>query len=54
MGDYSEVNDVVTGSEDYTIGGSTYVSWTGTMSTPPETQEFPNVRGHIVTNWRQE
>ena len=54
MGDYSEVNDVITGSEDYTIGGTTYVGWTGTTTTPPETEEFPNVRGHIVTNWRQE
>jgi len=54
LGDYSEVNDVITGSEDYTIGGTTYVNWTGTTATPPETEEFPNVRGHIVTNWRQE
>ena len=54
MGDYSETNDVVTGSEDYTIGGTTYVDFTGTGVTPPESHEFLNARGHIVTNWRQE
>ena len=54
MGDYSEMNDVITGSEDYTIGGTTYVAWTTSGAIPPDTQEFPNVRGHIVTNWRQE
>jgi hypothetical protein len=54
MGDYSENNDVYTGVEDYTIGGTTYVTYTESHFTEGETEEFPNVTGHVVTNWRQD
>ena len=54
MGDYSESNDFYTGSEEYNIDGTTYVSFTDSHVTPGETEEFPNVAGHIVTNWRQD
>jgi hypothetical protein len=54
LGDYSENNDVYTGVEDYTIGGTTYVTYTESHITGGETEEFPNVTGHVVTNWRQD
>ncbi len=54
IGDYVENTDIYTGSEDYTIGGTTYVTFTESGVTPGETQEFPNVKGHVVTNWRQD
>jgi hypothetical protein len=54
LGDYVENTDIYTGSEDYTIGGTTYVTFTESGVTPGETQEFPNVKGHVVTNWRQD
>ncbi len=54
LGDYSEHNDVITGSEDYTIGGDTYVTFTGSVDSPGATEEFPLLREHSVTNWRQE
>jgi hypothetical protein len=54
MGDYSENNDVYTGVEDYTIGGTTYVTYTESHFTEGETEEFPHVTGHVVTNWRQD
>jgi hypothetical protein len=54
IGDYSENNDVYTGVEDYTIGGTTYVTYTESHFTEGETEEFPNVTGHVVTNWRQD
>jgi hypothetical protein len=54
LGDYSEHNDIITGSEDYTIGGDTYVSFTGSVDSPGPTEEFPLLREHSVTNWRQE
>jgi hypothetical protein len=54
MGDYSENNDIYTGVEDYTIGGTTYVTYTESHFTEGETEEFPNVTGHVVTNWRQD
>jgi hypothetical protein len=43
MGDYSENNDVYTGVEDYTIGGTTYVTYTESHFTEGETEEFPHV-----------
>jgi hypothetical protein len=54
IGDYSENNDVYTGVEDYTIGGTTYVTYTESHFTEGETEEFPHVTGHVVTNWRQD
>jgi hypothetical protein len=54
LGDYGENNDIYTGIEDYTIGGTTYVTYTESQFTEGETEEFPNVTGHVVTNWRQD
>jgi hypothetical protein len=54
LGDYSENDDLYTGLEDYTIGGTTYVTYTESHITEGETEEFPNVTGHVVTNWRQD
>jgi hypothetical protein len=54
LGEYTETNDIITGSETYTIGGTTYVSFTGSNFNPPVTEEFPNATGHVITNWRQE
>ncbi len=54
IGEYTEHNDIITGSEDYSIGGDTYVTFTGTTDGPGETEEFPLIREHSVTNWRQE
>jgi hypothetical protein len=54
LGDYGENNDLYTGVEDYTIGGTTYVTFTESHFTEGETEEFPNVTGHVVTNWRQD
>jgi hypothetical protein len=54
QGDYDENNDVYTGVEDYTIGGTTYVTYTESHFTEGDTEEFPNVTGHVVTNWRQD
>ena len=54
LGDYGENNDIYTGIEDYTIGGTTYVTFTESSFTEGETEEFPNVTGHVVTNWRQD
>jgi type IV pilus assembly protein PilY1 len=54
MGEYGENNDIYTGIEDYTIGGTTYVTFTESGFTEGETEEFPNVTGHVVTNWRQD
>ena len=54
MGEYGENNDIYTGIEDYTIGGTTYVTFTESAFTEGETEEFPNVTGHVVTNWRQD
>jgi hypothetical protein len=54
LGEYTETNDIITGSETYTIGGTTYVSFTGSNFSPPVTEEFPNATGHVITNWRQE
>jgi hypothetical protein len=54
LGDYSENDDIYTGVEDYTIGGTTYVTFTESKATEGETEEFPNVTGHVVTNWRQD
>ena len=53
-GEYGENDDVYTGVEDYTIGGTTYVTYTESHFTEGETEEFPNVAGHVVTNWRQD
>jgi len=50
---YQEVNDIITGSETYTIGGETYVSFTGSTTSLAPTLEYPNVAGNIITNWRQ-
>jgi len=54
MGDYGENDDIYTGVETYTIGGTTYVTFTESSFTEGETEEFPNVTGHMVTNWRQD
>jgi Tfp pilus tip-associated adhesin PilY1 len=54
LGDYDENNDIYTGIEDYTIGGTTYVTFTTPPPDPDPTKEFVNVAGHVVTNWRQE
>jgi Tfp pilus tip-associated adhesin PilY1 len=54
LGDYSEHNDIITGSEDYSIGGDTFVTFTGSVDGPGQTETFPLVREHSVTNWRQE
>ena len=54
LGDYGENDDIYTGIEDYTIGGTTYVTFTESSFTEGETEEFPNVTGHVVTNWRQD
>ena len=54
LGEYGENNDIYTGIEDYTIGGTTYVTYTESQFTEGETEEFPNVTGHVVTNWRQD
>jgi hypothetical protein len=54
LGEYGENDDVYTGVEDYTIGGTTYVTFTESHDTAGETEEFPNVTGHVVTNWRQD
>jgi hypothetical protein len=58
MGEYNEDNDIYTGSEDYTIGGTTYVTFTESGEDGGkkggDTIESPNFTGHVVTNWRQE
>jgi Tfp pilus tip-associated adhesin PilY1 len=54
MGDYGENDDIYTGMETYTIGGTTYVTFTESAFASGETEEFPNVTGHVVTNWRQD
>ena len=54
LGDYGENDDIYTGLETYTIGGTTYVTFTESSFTEGETEEFPNVTGHVVTNWRQD
>jgi type IV pilus assembly protein PilY1 len=54
LGEYSENDDIYTGVETYTIGGTTYVTFTESSFTEGETEEFPNVTGHVVTNWRQD
>ena len=54
LGEYGENNDIYTGIEDYTIGGTTYVTYTESGFSEGETEEFPNVTGHVVTNWRQD
>ena len=54
IGEYGENDDVYTGTEDYTIGGTSYVTFNESHDTEGETTEFPNVTGHVVTNWRQD
>jgi hypothetical protein len=54
LGEYGENDDIYTGTESYTIGGTTYVTFTESSFTEGETEEFPNVTGHVVTNWRQD
>jgi hypothetical protein len=53
-GTQTELNDLPTGSEFYTIDGTTYVTHTLSGGSPGLTQEFPNPAGYTVTNWRQE
>jgi len=54
LGEYGENNDIYTGIEAYTIGGTTYVTYTESSFSGGDTEEFPNVTGHVVTNWRQD
>ena len=58
LGEYNEDNDIYTGSEDYTIGGTTYVTFTESGEDGGikggDTIESPNFTGHVVTNWRQD
>jgi hypothetical protein len=58
LGEYNEDNDIYTGSEDYTIGGTTYVTFTESGEDDGikggDTIESPNFTGHVVTNWRQD
>ena len=53
-GTQTELNDLPTGSEFYTIDGTTYVTHTLSGGSPGLTQEFLNPSGYTVTNWRQE
>jgi hypothetical protein len=59
LGDYTDHTDIITGSEDYTIGDNVYTSFTasdtgegGEGTTFTETT--PVQRTHTTTNWRQE
>ncbi len=57
LGEYSEHNDIVTGSEDYTIDGQTYHVFTNSapFDNPPGVGgAIDGGRTHTVTNWRQE
>ena len=63
LGEYTEVNDIVTGITDYTIGDTTYVVFptSGADAGPGEiTGGMGLVKGHPIavisstTNWRQE
>jgi type IV pilus assembly protein PilY1 len=55
LGDYSEVNDIVTGSEAVDIDGEIAVVWTDTTPEKGDVEEgSPVLRTHRVTNWRQE
>jgi len=53
-GSATELNDLPTGSEFYTIDGTTYVTHTLSGGSPGLTHEFINPTGYTVTNWRQE
>jgi hypothetical protein len=60
LGDYSEVNDIVTGYSSYTIGNTTHVQFTfsggaGRSGPPPGVEAtFVNDIMSSTTNWRQE
>ena len=57
LGEYSEHNDIVTGSEDYTIDGQTYHMFTNSSPFDRKVGEGGAIDGgrtHTVTNWRQE
>jgi hypothetical protein len=49
-----ELNDIITGTEDYTIDGKTYVTFTVSEAQPGYTEEFTSPKGYELTNWRQE
>ena len=63
LGEYTEVNDIVTGITDYTIGDTTYVVFptSGADAGPGEiTGGLGLIKGHPIavisstSNWRQE
>jgi hypothetical protein len=59
LGDYKDHTDIITGTEDYSIGDSIYVSHTTSQPTdgpegPQDVDENIVRRGHTTTNWRQE
>jgi hypothetical protein len=54
QGETVEINDIITGTEDYTIDGKTYVTFTVSEAQPGYTEEFTSPRGYELTNWRQE
>ncbi len=54
QGEETALNDVITGVEDYTINGITYVTGTLSEASPGPTEEFVNSTGYSATNWRQD
>jgi hypothetical protein len=54
QGEESGVNDIITGVEDYTIDGTTYVTFTVSEAQPGMTEEFLNFTGYAASNWRQD
>ena len=60
LGEYTEVNDILTGITTYTIGNRTEIVATGTGGTGPGTppvlipKTFDHAALSSTTNWRQE
>jgi hypothetical protein len=53
-GEEKAVNDIITGLEDYTIDGITYVTFTVSEVQPGITEEFVTSTGYATSNWRQD
>jgi hypothetical protein len=54
QGEETALNDIITGVEDYTIDGITYVTFTVSEAQPGMTEEFVNITGYAASNWRQD
>jgi hypothetical protein len=54
FGEEKAVNDIITGLEDYTIDGITYVTFTVSETQPGITEEFTTATGYAASNWRQD